>query len=57
LEEHQAKVYLPDSTIETEKVAACEATKEPVWLSNLLLDLDVVSSLNKLEGTMGPWNY
>ena len=37
-----------DSTMEAEYVAACEATKEAVWLCKFLSDLEVVPDLDKL---------
>ena len=38
---------IADSTMEAEYVAACEATKEAVWLRQFLLGLEVVPSANK----------
>ncbi|KAA0067161.1 gag/pol protein [Cucumis melo var. makuwa] len=37
---------IADSTIEAEYVAACEATKEAVWLRKFLHDLEVVPNMN-----------
>ncbi|TYK31055.1 gag/pol protein [Cucumis melo var. makuwa] len=39
---------IADSTIEAGYVAACEATKEAVWLRKFLQDLKVVSNMNLL---------
>ena len=36
-----------DSTIEAEYIAACEATKEGVWIQNFLDDLGIFSALVK----------
>ena len=38
---------IANSTIEAECVAACEVTKEAVWLRKFLTDLEVVSDMNK----------
>ena len=35
------------STMEVEYVATCEATKDDVWLSKFLTDLEVVPNLDK----------
>ncbi|KAA0031663.1 retrovirus-related pol polyprotein from transposon tnt 1-94 [Cucumis melo var. makuwa] len=37
---------IADSTMETEYVALCEATKEAVWLRKFLHDLEVVPNMN-----------
>ena len=34
--------YVDDSTVEAEYVAACETTKETIWLHKFLMDLEVV---------------
>ncbi|KAK8332276.1 hypothetical protein V6Z12_A10G129000, partial [Gossypium hirsutum] len=36
-----------DSTIEVEYVVAFEATKEAIWLQKFLMDLEVISGLEK----------
>ena len=37
---------IADSTMEAEYVAACEATKEVVWLKKFLSDLGVVNGVS-----------
>ncbi|TYK18526.1 gag/pol protein [Cucumis melo var. makuwa] len=39
---------IADSTMEAEYVAACEATKEAVWLKKFLIDLEVVPNMHLL---------
>ena len=36
-----------DSAMETEQIAACEATKESVWLKKFYTDLEVVPGVDK----------
>ena len=37
---------IADSTMEAEYVAACEATKESIWLRKFLTDLEVVPNMH-----------
>ena len=38
---------IADSTMEVEYIAACEATKEAVWLKKFITDLEVVLNMDK----------
>ncbi|KAA0062885.1 gag/pol protein [Cucumis melo var. makuwa] len=44
--EKRKKICIADSTMEAEYVAACEATKEVIWLRKFLKDLEVVPNMH-----------